>query len=38
MDCMTVDQMLQQEIKDTEVWLSREKDESTYKSDLKKKD
>ena len=28
MDYMTVDQMLQQEIKDTEVWLSREKDES----------
>ena len=37
MDCMTVDQMLQQEIKDTEVWLSREKDESTYKRDLKKR-
>ena len=37
MDCMTVDQMLQQEIKVTEVWLSREKDESTYKRDLKKR-
>ena len=37
MDCMAVDQMLQQEIKDTEVWLSREKDESTYKRDLKKR-
>ena len=37
MECMTVDQMLQQEIKDTEVWLSREKDESTYKRDLKKR-
>jgi len=34
---VTVDQILQQEIKDTEVWLSREKDESTYKRDLKKK-
>ena len=29
--------MLQQEIKDTEVWLFREKDESTYKRDLKKR-
>ena len=37
MDYMTVDQMLQQEIKDTEVWLFREKDESTYKRDLKKR-
>ena len=37
MDCMTVDQMLQQVIKDTEVWLSRENDESTYKCDLKKR-
>ncbi len=37
MDCMAVDQMLLQEIKDTEVWLSREKDESTYKRDLKKR-
>jgi hypothetical protein len=34
---VTVDQILQQEIKATEVWLSREKDESTYKRDLKKK-
>ena len=37
MECMTVDQMLQKEIKDTEVWLFREKDESTYKRDLKKR-
>jgi hypothetical protein len=37
MECMTVDQMLQQVIKDTEVWLSRENDESTYKCDLKKR-
>src|SRR4026207_947970 len=37
MDCMTVDQMLPQEINDTEIWLSREKDESTYKRDLKKR-
>ena len=34
---MTVDQILHQEIKDSEVWLSREKDESTYKRDLKKR-
>lgn len=32
---MTVDQILQQEIKDSEIWLSREKDESTYRRDLK---
>ena len=34
---MSVDQILQQEIKDTQVWLPREKDESTYKRDLKKR-
>lgn len=34
---MTVDQILLQEIKDSELWLSREKDESTYKRDLKKR-
>ena len=34
---MIVDQILQQEIKDTQVWLPREKDESTYKRDLKKR-
>ena len=34
---MSVNQIVSQEIKDTEVWLSREKDESTYKRDLKKK-
>ena len=34
---MIVDQILLQEIKDSEVWLSREKDESTYKPDLKKR-
>ncbi|MDW3627012.1 MAG: hypothetical protein QOK72_10240 [Nitrososphaeraceae archaeon] len=34
---MTVDQILQQEIKDTEVYLSREKEESVYKRDLKKR-
>ena len=32
---MTVDQILLQEIKDSQVWISREKDESTYKRDLK---
>ena len=34
---MSVDQILHQEIKDSEVWLSREKDESTYKRGLKKR-
>ena len=34
---MTVDQILEQEIKDSELWLSREKDESTYKRDLQKR-
>ena len=34
---MKVDQILQQEIKDSEIWLSCEKDESTYKRDLKKR-
>jgi hypothetical protein len=33
---MTVDQILQQEIKDSEIWLSRTQD-STYKRDLKKR-
>lgn len=36
-DSVTLDQILQQEIRDSEVWLSREKDESTYKRDLKKR-
>jgi hypothetical protein len=34
---MTLEQILQQEIKDTETWLSREKEESTYKRDLEKR-
>ena len=34
---MTVDQILLQEIKDTEVYLSREEEESVYKRDLKKR-
>jgi hypothetical protein len=34
---MTVDQILQKEIKDSEICLSREKDESTYSRDLKKR-
>ena len=34
---MTIDQILQQEIKDSEIWLSREKHETTYKWDLKKR-
>jgi hypothetical protein len=37
MNSMSVDQVLQQEIKDTQVWLSREKEESIYKRDLKKR-
>ena len=34
---MTVDQVLRQEIKDSEIWLSRTQEESTYKRDLKKR-
>ncbi|MDW0135699.1 MAG: hypothetical protein QOK88_09410 [Nitrososphaeraceae archaeon] len=34
---MTLDQILQQEIKDSELWLSREKEEPIYKRDLKKR-
>jgi len=34
---MTADQILQQEIKDSELWLSRAHEESTYKRDLKKR-
>ena len=34
---MTADQILQQEIKDSQIWLSREKEESIYKRDLKKR-
>ena len=34
---MTVDQILQQEIKGTEVHLSRENEEFVYKRDLKKR-
>ncbi len=34
---MTLNQILVQEIKNSELWLSREKDESTYKRDLKKR-
>ena len=34
---MTVDQLLQQEIKDSELWLSRTQEESTYKRDLQKR-
>lgn len=34
---MPLDHILQQEIKDSELWLSREKDESTFKRDLKKR-
>ena len=34
---MTVSQILEQEIKDSELWLSRTHEESTYKRDLKKR-
>ena len=34
---MPIDQILQQEIKDSELWLSRTHEESTYKRDLKKR-
>ena len=34
---MTADQILQQEIKDSELWLSRAHEESTYTRDLKKR-
>ena len=34
---MSLEQILQQEIKDAQVWLSQEKDESVYKRDLKKR-
>ena len=34
---MKAEQVLQQEIKDIEIWLCREKDECTYKRDLKKR-
>ena len=34
---MTPDQILLQEIKDSELWLSRTHEESTYKRDLKKR-
>src|SRR5687767_9229808 len=36
-DCMTLDQILLKEIKDSELWLSRTNEESTYKRDLKKR-
>ena len=34
---MTIDQILQAEINDSELWLSRTQEESTYKRDLKKR-
>jgi hypothetical protein len=34
---MTVEQILQKEIEESITWLSREKEESTYKRDLKKR-
>ena len=33
---MSVNQILEHEIKDSEIWLSRTPEESTYKRDLKK--
>jgi hypothetical protein len=37
LDHMPLDHILQQEIKDSELWLSREKDEYTFKRDLHKR-
>ena len=34
---MTLDRILHQEIRDLELWLPREKEESIYKRDLKKR-
>lgn len=34
---MGVQQELQKELEESELWLSREKDESTYKRDLRKR-
>lgn len=34
---MTLKQILEKEIKDSELWLAKEKEESTYKRDLKKR-
>ena len=34
---MTAQQRLQKEIEQSKIWLSREKEESTYKRDLKKR-
>ena len=34
---MTVEQILQKEIEDSKKWMERDKDESTYKRDLKKR-
>lgn len=34
---MGVNQTLQKELEESELWLSREKDESTYKRDLRKR-
>ena len=34
---LLLDEILQQEIKDSELWLSRTHEESTYKRDLKKR-
>ena len=34
---MSVEQVLQNEIKDAKRWIQREKDESTFKRDLKKR-
>ncbi len=37
MDSMRVEQVLLNEIKDAEIWYTREIDQSTYKRDLKKR-
>ena len=34
---MSVNQTLQKELEESELWLGREKEESTYKRDLRKR-
>ena len=34
---MTVEQILRKEVEDSKKWMERDKDESTYKRDLKKR-
>ncbi len=34
---MTLNQILQKELRDSEIWLARTQEDSTYKRDLKKR-